>query len=174
MHHGNRNNFCQTKLELPYPEIRVAGCNPDYALEILSNVGSCNSEMSAVSLYFYNSVILDQSYRSFAHCFIDISIVEMHHLDMFAKVAFLLGANPRLWTMERNQMVYWTPACNNYPHEIKEVICNSIQGEEEAIRKYRKQAQTIRDPYIVALLERIILDEEHHIEIFHYMLDQVT
>ena len=42
---------------IPYPPVKVDGKNPQYAAAILSNIGSCNSEMTAVSLYFYNSLI---------------------------------------------------------------------------------------------------------------------
>lgn len=170
----DNHDFCRTRLDLPYPEIKVADCNPDYALAMLSNVGSGNSEMTAVSLYFYNSVILNPDYANFARCFHEISVVEMHHLDIYARLAFLMGVDPRLWTMENRQMVYWTPGYNQYPYQVRDVICNSIRGEEEAIRKYKKQAETIRDPNIVAILERIILDEKTHVEIFYKMLDMIN
>ena len=42
---------------LPYPPVEACRPNPGYAMAILSNIGACNSEMSAVSLYFYNSIV---------------------------------------------------------------------------------------------------------------------
>jgi len=43
------NQFsCNTTVDLPYPEVRTNSRNPDYAYAMLSNVGSSNSEMSAV------------------------------------------------------------------------------------------------------------------------------
>ncbi len=92
---------------------------------------------------------------------------------MFADLAFQMGLDPRLWSIKNRKMVYWTPAYINYPREIKAVIYNSIKGENAAIQKYREQADTIRDANIVAILERIILDEERHIEIFNSMLEQI-
>ena len=165
--------FCNIAVDLPYPEVRTNSRNPEYAYAMLSNVGSSNSEMSAVSLYFYNSVILNPEYKNFAHCFHGISIVEMRHLDMFADLAFQMGLDPRLWSIKNKKMIYWTPTYINYPREIKAVIYNSIKGENAAIQKYRKQADTIRDANIVAILKRIILDEERHIEIFNSMLEQI-
>ncbi len=165
--------FCNTAVDLPYPEVRTNSRNPAYAYEMLSNVGSSNSEMSAIGLYFYNSVMLNPEYESFARCFDRIGIVEMRHLAMFADLAFQMGLDPRLWSMKNKKMVYWTPAYINYPREIKAVIYNSIKGENAAIQKYREQADTIRDANIVAILERIILDEKRHIEIFNSMLEQI-
>lgn len=158
---------------LPYPPIRVDGPNPRYAEAMLSNIGSCNSEMSAVSLYFYNSIISQQKYPDVAEGFHKISIVEMHHLDIFGSLAFLLGADPRLWSTNRNRLAYWSPNCNNYPRDIVALIKNAIQGENEAIAKYRQQAEWIQDENIVANIKRIILDEERHIVIFNEMLQSV-
>ena len=76
----------------PYPPIQVCGRNPRYASAILSNVGACNSEISAVSLYFYNSLITKEYGGDISECFHHISIVEMHHLDIFGQLALLLGA----------------------------------------------------------------------------------
>lgn len=167
----NINFTCIAAVNLPYPAIRPDSRSRIYAQEILSNVGGSNSEMTAVSLYFFNSVILDPDYASFAKCFHEISIVEMHHLDMFADLAYTLGAEPRLWSMRNRRKVYWTPAYNRYPHEIHEVITNSIDGEEAAIQKYKNQSEFIKDANIVDILNRVILDEERHIEIFKKMLE---
>ncbi|XAH73101.1 ferritin family protein [Kineothrix sp. IPX-CK] len=169
------NNFtCNISVNLPYPEIQPESQNPQYALAMLSNVGSSNSEMTAVSLYFYNSVILDPLYVNFAKCFHEISIVEMHHLNIFADLAFKMGADPRLWSVQNRRKAYWTPAFNQYPREIRSIIVNSIKGEEAAIRKYRSQTSVIRDANIKSILERIILDEERHIEIFNNMLSLIS
>ncbi len=167
----NNNFYCNPTVNLPYPAIQPESRNCEYAREMLSNVGGSNSEMTAVSLYFYNSVILDPCYSSFAKCFHDISIVEMHHMDMFADLAYNMGEDPRLWSRRNHKMTYWTPAYNKYPREICDVIMNSIDGERAAIKKYRGQADFIKDANIVSILNRIILDEERHIKVFENMLD---
>lgn len=165
-----RNFNCNATVDLPYPKIEPESRNREYALAMLSNVGSSNSEMTAVSLYFYNHVILEPSYAAFSKCFEEISIAEMHHLEMFATLSFEMGADPRLWSNRNGKMVYWTPEYNNYPREVRNVITNSIQSEQAAIRKYKAQAANIKDKNVVSILNRIILDEERHIEIFEEML----
>lgn len=160
-----KNNFIFAS-QAPYPPIEVDAPNAVYAMEMLSNIGDCNSEMSAISLYFYNSIISKHPYDEIAECFHKIMIVEMHHLDIFGQLAYLLGADPRLWSYDGSQSVYWSPACNQYPRRIKEVLRNAAEGEQAAIDKYARQADRIEDPHIVDTLRRIIIDEEHHIEIF--------
>lgn len=150
-------------LNLPYPPIAVEGPNPAYARAMLDNAGGRNSEMSAVSIYFYNHIITAQ--EEVAAMFHDISIVEMHHLEIFAELAMLLGEDPRLWTQTGNCKTYWSGNYLRYSASLPQLLRNAISAEEDAIEKYQGQLQTIGDRYIRANLQRIIRDEELHIEI---------
>lgn len=150
---------------LPYPPVRISEKNVYYGRMMLDNIGGPNSEMSAVSLYLYNHFI-GTEYGDVASVFMKISVVEMRHLDLFGQLAFLLGENPRLWTYKGSRMNYWTPGYNNYPMELKPLLMNALNGEKNAIRKYEQQIQQIQDCHIVAILKRIILDEEIHVKIF--------
>ena len=155
-----------------YPPVEVHGKDPKYARAILSNIGSCNSEISAVSLYFYDSLVTRSQYSQVSECFHRISLVEMHHLDLFGELACLLGADPRLWSYSGNRLGYWTPRCNQYPRGIRPLLSYALSGERAAVEKYRQQTSWIQDRYIVELLDRIILDEETHIDIFQQLLEE--
>lgn len=163
---------CDYKMDLPYPPIRVEEANCTYGSEMLSNMADVISEISDVTRYFYNSVVMKQNFPSFSTCYHHISIVEMHHLNMFAELALLLGEDPRLWC-GRNQKTWWSPSYLTYPNEAGRLIMDSIEAERAAINKYSCQANTIKDENIVAVLNRIILDEERHIEIFSEMYYQL-
>ena len=146
----------------PYPPVKVDGKNPQYAAAILSNIGSCNSEMTAVSLYFYNSLITREHYQEIAECFNRISVVEMHHLDIFGELALKLGTDPRLWSY------------NQYPTQINALLTNALAGELEALRKYHAQSEWIEDGHVRAILNRIIADEELHVHIFRSLLTELS
>ncbi len=168
----NNINGCQYKVDAPYPPVRVAGQNSVYACEMLSNIGDVVSEMSDVARYFYISVVAAPQYAGFSVCFHNISIVEMHHLHIFSELALLLGADPRLWSGWQRKR-WWSPSFIGYPREIRALIAESIKAEEAAIRKYSRQANVICDENIVAILRRIIRDEERHLQIFSEMCQQI-
>lgn len=153
----------------PYPPIRVDQPNAQYASAMLANLASCNSEISAVSLYFYNSLVLAEQYPDLASCFHGVSIVEMHHMHIFGQLALLLGADPRLWSNTRRRLRYWSPACNQYPQKVLPLIRNAIDGERAAIQQYQHQIGWIQDEGIQENLRRILLDEEQHIVVFQSM-----
>lgn len=162
--------FCSSE---KWPPLKIECPDQVYANEMLSNIGSCNSEFSAVTLYLYNNIILTDTNRQFAEIFHKISVVEMHHWQIFAQLARMLGADPRPWSINCSCPVYWSPDCLKYPQQLKALLENSLKGEQEAIEKYRRQASCIKDSCITALLNRIILDEQIHVEIFHEMLAQI-
>ena len=130
------NNECSVTIDLPYPPIQTECRCSDYAYAMLSNIGSDNSEMSAVCLYFYNSVILNPDYEELAECFHKISVVEMHHLHIFASLASQMGLDPRLWSMQNRRRSYWSPAYNSYPRKFNQRGVGGHSKIYPAIRDY--------------------------------------
>lgn len=157
----------------PYPEICVSSKNPKYARWMLDNMGGVNSEMSAVSLYFYNHLIINDEYKQIRKIFHQISIVEMHHLKIFGELALNLGENPRLWFINKNRKIYWSPSFNQYPVEISHLMHHALDGEMAAINKYESQMCRINDENIAANLERIIMDEKLHVHIFRQIISDL-
>ena len=107
--------------DLPYPPVAVDGKNPAYAKAMLDNVGGANSEMSAISLYVYNNLRSGHT-PDIAQTFHKVSIVEMHHLEIFGKLACMLGEDPRMWTQHGCKKAYWTPGYNQYPVHFPEMM----------------------------------------------------
>lgn len=157
----------------PYPPLKVERQNLTYAREMLLNIGSCDSEMSAVASYRYNSTILWERQPEIAQIFHKISMVEMRHLNSFTRLAFLLGCDPRLWTDSGRRPCYWSPACISYPARLEVILKNALQGEKNAIAAYRRQAEFICDAYVTDVLNRVILDEQIHCQIFTELLSEM-
>ena len=101
-----------------------------------------------------------------------ISIVEMHHLDIFAHLAYHLGADPRLWDCQQGCLEYWSPGYNVYPSHLKSLLENAIIQEQNTIAIYQQQITCIKERTIQKILHRIIEDEELHIQIFEYFLNE--
>lgn len=155
----------------PYPPVCICERNPVYGRMMLDNVGGQNSEISAITLYVYNNLLIDENPR-LSEFFHKISVVEMHHLHIFGQIARMEGENPRLWTHKGKQMVYWSPGYNSYPIEIEPLLQNALNSERGAVRKYQQQCQQIQDIHIVECLKRIILDEELHIRLLESLIKE--
>lgn len=155
----------------PYPEIAPACQNNVYASWMQDNMGGANSEMTAVSSYIYNNLIT-HSYEEISYIFHKISIVEMHHLNIFGQLTLQLGGNPRLWTQRGRSRLYWTPGYNKYPTALPAIMENVLHNELAAIEKYERQTAAIQDENIIDNLKRIVEDEQIHVEIFREIIKE--
>ncbi|WP_027090392.1 ferritin-like domain-containing protein [Thomasclavelia saccharogumia] len=153
------------KIDRPYPKVAIEAPNETYGLMILDNVGGMNSKISAISQYIYDHAITSKEFLELKQIFLDISLVEIHHLNIFMELALKLEMDPRWWTCLNDQCCYWSPSYLNYPQQIDEILQTAIDNEYQAINKYMYQIKIIKDPFIVAILKRIIEDEELHIKI---------
>lgn len=149
----------------PYPPVQSEGINRAWAAAMLDNQSGIHSEMSAVSLYFYDH-LLTASIPEVAKVFHHISVVEMHHLEIFGTLALQMGETPQLWTQKGQRHVYWSPGYNYYTTNLRGILEQAITSEETAAKKYSQQTTWIQDYNVVENLNRIILDEQLHIHIF--------
>lgn len=164
---------------MPYPPIRVGGQNPQYATAMLDNMSGQNSELTAVGLYF-NVHLLTTGHNDVSEAFHHMNIVEMRHMEIFAKLAMQLGEKPRFWSRQprSGRYIYWNPACIHYPNvqppgpkgaisqaSLRLILSQAIECEQAAIRKYMQQTTWIQDVNICDNLRRISADEQMHVDI---------
>jgi bacterioferritin len=153
-------------LDIPYPEPRVTAPNRFYAELLLDDYAGPTSELTAVHQYIYHDFTFHERYPELAELEECIAIVEMKHLELLAETILLLGVDPRFWYVRKNRYVYWDASFPYYGTNVCDRLAADIEAEEGAIKQYRAHQAMIKDPHIVALLERIILDEQHHLALF--------
>lgn len=161
------------ELNLPYPAIKTEGRNPYFAALLMQDYAGRNSEMTAINQYFYQHLIVTDENRRLAETLECISIVEMHHLHILGELIVLLGGNPQFRTDGRRGY-YWRGDYVSYTQNIRRFLENNITAERNAISAYKIRYRQITDDGVRKNLERIILDEEHHIELFEHALKEYT
>lgn len=91
----------------------------------------------------------------------EISRDEMRHFKWLFEKIVDLGGKP---TLDR------APVLRG--EDPREMLENDVLAEDLAIEGYKQHIEEIDDPNIVALLERILLDEEHHRDEFVEMAEE--
>lgn len=134
-----------------------------YGLMILDNVGGMDSKVSTISLYMYNYIIIDDSFRELKTLFLDMAKDEMKHLNILMNLALTLNMNPRWWTCLNDQCCYWSPSYLSYSRQITNIIINALEMEYKMINKLLYQINIIEDPKIISVLNQIIYDNKKHI-----------
>lgn len=157
--------------EGPYPEIKVAGPNDYYAFLLLSDYSGLVSEMTAINQYLYHHLWFEEGNKDeIADLLKGISIVEMHHLEMLAEMIILLGGDPKYIGGLSENFSFWCADYVYYGCGLVDRLEADIQAEQNAIKNYSEHIAIIKDPYIQAVLRRIIKDERHHLRLFEEAL----
>ena len=165
---------CDAYVRKPYPKVIVEAKNNYYADILLELYAGRASEMTAISTYGYQTIELKDRDPRAATMIQCISITEMKHFEILGELIKLLGIDPKLLAPMKNggrraRYYWWSGDYVNYSKEYPAIIDMNIAGEKQAIQDYKRAISMISDKNVVENLERIILDEEKHIEIFESM-----
>lgn len=156
----------------PYPEIKVLGPNKYYAELLMDDYAGVSSEFTSVNQYLYHNFDLDETHGELSEMWINISITEMLHMEILAKTIRLLGGNPVYRGSTSSCGAYWNGGFVCYGNSICNRLKLDLHLEHVAINNYYKDISLIEDPYIKAILNRIILDEKLHVSLFEKAIEK--
>ena len=154
--------FDQYRVNLPYPEVTVSEANPRYAALLSGTYAGKGSEATAIAQYASHRYFT-QDYPEIYTAYKYIAFTEMTHFDRLGHLILQLGTNPKLFSYE--DLRWWSGADPAYHQAIRPILESDIEGEHGAIAHYTRIIGEIPDESIRALLRRIIMDEERHVEV---------
>ncbi|MCL2337526.1 MAG: manganese catalase family protein [Firmicutes bacterium] len=155
----------------PFPDVRVKGPNLQYAQLLLDDYAGQVSETTAITQYLYQHRALEPENQEVSDLLLCVSMVEMHHQEVLGDLIVKLGMDPRFRTIGPNNVeTYWDASYITYGTGLCDRIAADIASEWAAIASYRKHQSLINDPFIKAILEKIILDELCHINLFNQVM----
>ena len=161
----------EVRVNQPYPEI-VGAVEDMQTVGVLKNLATSKmGELNGVLQYIYQSVIADKTNKEIASIFEEIGIVEMMHLDMLMHTITDFGGIPKYEDANGNPFNF---SNINYSVKLKDMLQNNIKDEMIAIEAYTNARNKVKNQSLKDLLDRIILDEQKHLEVFKQLLNTVT
>ncbi|MDU1412884.1 MAG: bacterioferritin [Clostridium sp.] len=172
---------CQS--DIPFPEVEVEEKNINYANMLLDAQSSAaDSEIQAIAQYIYHHKTIANEH--IAGALMCIALVEMRHYDVLGELITKLGGKPVLYNSNR---AFWSTENIAYGDKdilclkldekdpkdkeiIKQKIMLDIKGEINAINGYKFIKKNVSDKYIKKILDKIISDEEVHLQIFESII----
>ncbi len=152
--------------QAPYPEPKVEKPNLYYARLLMDDMAGTVSELTASAQYLYHHQVLYDSYPDVAELLECISIVEMTHMELLGETIIQLGGQPKLGVKTNRGMEWWRGDLVYYGYDICDMLSADIEAEMQAIINYNRHIEMIDDEYVKKLLNRIVMDEQHHLEAF--------
>ena len=138
--------------------------NQRYAELLYSSFAGEEGELTAVTQYIYEHIELKR-YESFSKILLSIAIEEMHHLELIGNLIRRLGSKPYYIN---SQKCMWNAKNIKYHfNNVYDMLMFNIESEKKAIKCYEEAIKYTQNKSIKELLERIILDEKTHLEIFN-------
>ena len=153
-------------IDLPYPQV-TPGRDPLAVCLLMEDYSGAASELSAVHQYIYAAAQLKGKCDPVSQLLRQVAIVEMHHLELLAQAVLAKGGDPR-YAMRggRKPERFWNAGVIAYGKGAGNILLESIQGEQGAIAQYQQHIQQLGDESAKALLRRIVMDEECHLQAF--------
>jgi len=153
-----------SKKNIPYPKLMNIRQNIRYANLLYDNFAGEEGELTAVNQYIYEHIELKQ-YEGFSKILLSIAKEEMHHLDLIGDLIKRLGKKP--YYINQNQCMWNANNIKYHFNNIYDMLMFNIESEKKAIEGYKEVIKYTQNKSIKDLLERIILDEQTHLEIFN-------
>lgn len=154
----------------PYPEVKVLRPNLTYAYLLMDDYAGIVSEFTAISQYLYHYFYFKDVDKDLGELLENVSITEMLHMEILADTIRKLGGDPQIRGSYSTQGNFWSGRFIYYGTELCAQLRADIDSEYKAIYEYQRHIQMIDDPYVQAILHRIILDERVHIRLFNEAL----
>lgn len=164
--------FANCKNDTPYPPIEVTCVNTSYAQLLMEDYAGANSEMTAVTKYVYQEFISKN--EAIVEALERISYQEMHHLHILGTLIEKLGGDPQYFVSSCISNGFWTGQYVSYEKNPRCFLKKNIAAEQDAIRSYHRKIGLMKDQKVSRILERIILDEQCHINVFTRLLREET
>ncbi len=138
--------------------------NLKYANLLYDNYAGSDGELTAVTQYIYEHIELNR-YESFSKILLSIAIEEMKHLQLIGELIRRLGK--KAYFIDKKQCAWNTENIKYHFNNIYDMLMYNIESEKKAILGYKEAIKYTQNKSIKDLLERIILDEQTHLEIFN-------
>ena len=144
------------KLDLPYPDPVASKENEELAERLSALYAGRYSELSALTGYTYQHLILKDKYSYIADMLECLSVTEMKHFEMLGQLIVSLGGDPVIGETDRRRLYYWNGSYADSAVHLDKIISDDIRAEKRAAADYSAFISRCGDGGVNAVIERII------------------
>lgn len=159
--------------DLPYPSVDKLSKDVRSGNIISFAYATLRGEITAVLQYTYHHFYMGTLNDEYASTLMSIAIAEMKHIDILGEAMLKLGVSPKYVQCPNTQHFYNTSTVSQSTTPQK-MLMDDIQGEMNAIADYQKMLFVLKNEQVEAIIQRIILDEQLHLETLKKMLESVS
>jgi bacterioferritin len=165
------NALCRDEGAYPIPVELKPNCRQ--ARMLMGVYAGPDSELNCALQFMYQFLVMAESHRPMAFALKRIAQVDMQHMALLANSIHQLGEEPKYWSYRGHMRQFWNAGFVKYGRDMRTMIEQNLLIKYEMVGSYRNLIRRIDQPQLGALLERILLDEQVHINLLESMLSQL-
>ena len=159
--------------DLPYPSTDTLTTDVRSGQIISFAYATLHGELTAILQYVYHHFYFDKIEENDAEILMAIAKAEMMHLDILGTAMLRLGVSPR-YVQIPNTSNYYNTCSVSQATTPQKMLMDDIQGEMNAIADYQKMLFILKNEQVEAIIQRIILDEQLHLDKLKEMLTKYS
>ncbi len=157
--------------DLPYPSVDSLTKDVRSGNIISFAYATLRGELTATLQYTYHHFYLSNYDAEDSQLLMSIAIAEMKHIDILGESMLKLGVSPK-YVQHPNTQAFYNTSTVSQSTTPQKMLMDDIQGEMNAICDYQKMLYTLKNEQVEAIIQRIILDEQLHLETLKKMLER--
>lgn len=163
MNYQDLNFMLKEMNRIPYPEL--CDVTPDYKFGrlVYDSYAGNKSELTTILSYVFQH-LTNEEREDVATLLMVIAKQEMKHLELLGEILVQLGLEPYYMSTYGNK--WCSDNVRSKFNNVVEMLDFNIESEKGAIQEYKHLINVCGNDSIKAVLARIIMDEENHIQIF--------
>ena len=162
------DNNLNCMLNIPYPKITESNLNR-YDTQMILRLYA--DELVGIHDYIYYSIVFADTNPELADIFECVSIAEMKHFKLYAKLLYLSGINPGYKTL----LPYLKKAGHGtIGKNVSDAIGQLLNAEQTSASNTRLVLSQANDASAVRVLKRIVADEDHHVKILSALMKRYS
>lgn len=156
----------------PYPDWKIREPNLAYARLLSVPYAGQGGELSSILQYLYGKTVCKgRKPAMLSDIFSYIAETEMHHLEILGALVRDFGGAPKFQSDRRN---VFSAAGLEYDTNPDRLLAAAWKAEQRAAADYRRLAGQIREESVSRMLQRLLMDEEHHEKIFRELMSDAV
>ena len=155
--------------KIQYPELVDVKENYRFGRMVYDSYAGGKSELTTILTYVYQFLTNDEN-NELAMALKMISMQEMKHLELLGEILVGVGCKPYYMNTYGNK--WCSDNVRSSFENLEDMLKYNIEGEKDAINEYNHLINVCDNDSIKAVLSRIIMDEECHIQIFMMFMEK--
>lgn len=166
----NDENGYALRVPYPAPTLPEGASGQAFLARLHGMASGREGELTTICSYLYNALCCRRmGEERLAGIFDAVARTEMVHLRLLGEMILCCGGDPAYFAPGSGHKIWWSGSFVPYSRDPARMVRTALAGEQAACAAYRALLPSL-PAEARPCIERILADEQHHVELFRSCL----